>query len=162
MQLYAARIVTGLPILASNESLYFETGWEPLCERSRTAKLTTMYRMHINTVLQYLCDTIANFRKNAQYNTQNEEKFLEPIVDLIFKKITFSLDAIRKWNALPNDVIKSSTLGQFRRSISNFSKDSSALMYFNFGKRLFNIIHIKLRHNCILILICTKKYHVYT
>ena len=34
--------------------------------------------MHINTVPQYLCDTIANFRKNAQYNTRNEEKYLVP------------------------------------------------------------------------------------
>ena len=78
MQLYAARIVTGLPILASKETLYFETGWEPFCERRKKAKLTTMYKMHINTVLQYLSETIANFRKNAQYNTQNEEKYLVP------------------------------------------------------------------------------------
>ena len=28
VQLYAARIVTGLPIKASKESLYFETVWE--------------------------------------------------------------------------------------------------------------------------------------
>ena len=62
VQLYAARIVTVLPILASRESLYFETGWEQLCER-RKAKLTTMYKMHTNIVPQYLSDTIANFRK---------------------------------------------------------------------------------------------------
>ena len=78
VQLYSARIVTGLPILASKESLYFETGWEPFCERKKKLKLTTMYKMHTNTVPQYLCDTIANFRKNAQYNTRNEEKYLVP------------------------------------------------------------------------------------
>ena len=31
------------------------------------------YKMHTNIVPYYLCDTIANFRKNAQYNTRNEE-----------------------------------------------------------------------------------------
>jgi hypothetical protein len=33
VQLAAARIVTGLPIFASKESLYFETGWETLKTR---------------------------------------------------------------------------------------------------------------------------------
>ena len=68
----------GLPILAPKESLCFEIGWEPLCERRKKAKLITMYKMHTNTVPQNLCDTFANFRKNAQYNTRNEEKYLVP------------------------------------------------------------------------------------
>ena len=33
IQHQAARIVTGLPKFASIESLYFETGWEPLHSR---------------------------------------------------------------------------------------------------------------------------------
>ena len=34
IQLIAARIVTGLPIFSSRESLYFETGWDTLsCRR---------------------------------------------------------------------------------------------------------------------------------
>ena len=67
VQLYAARIVTGLPILALKKSLYYETGCEPLCERRRKSKLTTMYKIHTNTVTQYLYDTIANFQKKM-YN----------------------------------------------------------------------------------------------
>ena len=46
VQLYAARITTGLPIISSRESLYLETGWEPLSERPRVAKLNTMYNVH--------------------------------------------------------------------------------------------------------------------
>lgn len=30
VQLHAAKTVTGIPIFASHESLYFETGWESL------------------------------------------------------------------------------------------------------------------------------------
>ena len=112
MQLYAARIVTGLPILASKESLYFETGWEQLCERRRKAQLTTMYKMHTNIVPQYLCDTIDNFRKNSQFNTRNEEKYIVSKCRLdIFKKY-FIPDTICKRNVLPYDVIKSSALGE--------------------------------------------------
>ena len=120
VQLYAARIVTGLPILALKKSLYFENGCEPLCERRRKSKLTTMYKIHTNTVTQYLYDTIANFQKKM-YNSRNEEMYIVPKCRLdIFKK-SFIPDDICKWNALPNDVhvIKSSTLGQFRRGISN-------------------------------------------
>ena len=40
IQLNAARIVTGLPSLASLHSLYFETGWEHLADRRQIRKLT--------------------------------------------------------------------------------------------------------------------------
>ena len=63
----------------------------------------------------------------------------------------------------PNDVTKSSTLGQFRRGISNFAKDSSAPTYFKFRKRLLNIIQTKLRHTCILNYdLYRKKYRRHT
>ena len=42
VQLNAARIVTGLPVFASLDSLYYETGWETLSQR-RTNKKTDPY-----------------------------------------------------------------------------------------------------------------------
>ena len=54
VQLYAARITTGLPITSSREPLCLETGWEPLSERQRVAKLNTMYKVHNNLVPDYL------------------------------------------------------------------------------------------------------------
>jgi hypothetical protein len=39
LQLEAARIVTGLPIYSSAESLYFETGWSKLEDRRKSRKL---------------------------------------------------------------------------------------------------------------------------
>jgi hypothetical protein len=44
-QLSAARIVTGLILLASRDALYFETGWEPLTYRRKLTRLKTMYKM---------------------------------------------------------------------------------------------------------------------
>jgi hypothetical protein len=38
LQLEAARIVTGLPIYSSAESLYFETGWSKLEDRRKSRK----------------------------------------------------------------------------------------------------------------------------
>jgi hypothetical protein len=37
LQLSAARIVTGLTLLASKDALYFETGWEPLTYRRKSS-----------------------------------------------------------------------------------------------------------------------------
>ena len=39
IHIYAARIVTGLPVFASLNSLYFETGWETLADRCRVEKI---------------------------------------------------------------------------------------------------------------------------
>ena len=43
VELHAARIVAGLPSIPSKESLYLETGWEPLSNRRQSKKLTTMF-----------------------------------------------------------------------------------------------------------------------
>jgi hypothetical protein len=44
LQLEAARIVTGLPIFTKTDSLYFETGWEPLYSRRPRRKLQYFLR----------------------------------------------------------------------------------------------------------------------
>ena len=44
VQLNAARIVTGLPIFASLNSLYFETGCKTLSERQKNKKLSLLYK----------------------------------------------------------------------------------------------------------------------
>jgi hypothetical protein len=51
VQLESARIVTGLPKFASRDSLYYETGWEPLSCRRKSRKLTTFCRSKCGTAL---------------------------------------------------------------------------------------------------------------
>ena len=58
VQLESARIVTGLPKFASRDSLYYETGWEPLSCRRKSRKLTTFYKMHNKVCPQYLCNCL--------------------------------------------------------------------------------------------------------
>jgi hypothetical protein len=43
VQLFAARIVTGITLISSRNLLYIETGWAPL-EVRRNAKLITMFK----------------------------------------------------------------------------------------------------------------------
>ena len=45
VQLIADRVVTGLPVLASLNSIYAEIGWKTLAERRKTKKLTLMHKL---------------------------------------------------------------------------------------------------------------------
>ncbi len=45
VQLEVARIISGLPKYASRNSLYFETGWDPLSTRRHNRKLCTLYKI---------------------------------------------------------------------------------------------------------------------
>lgn len=151
VQLHAARIVTGLPILASRESLYFETGWESLARRREIAKLTIMYKIHYNLVPQYLSDIANIYRKDtSRYSTRYEDNYIPPRVKYDTYKKSFIPDAISKWNSLNSDTKKSTSIRQFQRSISKCTSDSKVPKYFLHGKRATNIIHTKLRHNCLL------------
>jgi hypothetical protein len=69
LQLNAARIVTGLTLLASRESLYLETGWEPLNHRRKLTRLKTMYKVDKQLTPNYLQYIFQS--KFSSYNTRN-------------------------------------------------------------------------------------------
>ena len=117
VQLHAARIVTGLPIFASKESLYLETGWDPLRKRRENAKLMTMYKIHSNLVPQYLVDIIDNLKLSSRYSTRHVDDYTPARTKLELYNTSFFPDAIRKWNSLENDTKKSTSTFQFRRNI---------------------------------------------
>jgi hypothetical protein len=64
VQLHVARIVTGLPKISSKESLYLETGWEPLSSRRKSIKLTTMFKVYNNLDPTYLKQLFPSTRGN--------------------------------------------------------------------------------------------------
>jgi hypothetical protein len=103
VQLYAARIITGLPILASRDSLYLETGLEPLVSRRMTAKLVTMYNVCNNEVPQYLEETIPSKWRQLHYS-----KMQAWIIPKIFcTRLYFKVELSQHW----------STTGYFNKTI---------------------------------------------
>ena len=58
VQLNAARIVTGLPILSSLNSLYYVMGWDTLAERRTNKKLILTYKIIHNDAPSYLSDLL--------------------------------------------------------------------------------------------------------
>ena len=149
VQLYAARIITGLPIIASRDALYLETGWEPLADRRKVAKLNTMYKVHHNLVPDYLKSIFPATRRNeSKYDTRNREDYTIPRCRLeIFKK-SFVPDTINQWNSLSITTRNSISFSSFKNNIHKKPADPPS--YFSHGNRRLNIIHTKLRHNCIL------------
>lgn len=151
VQLYAARIVTGLPIIASKTSLYFETGWETLSARRMTSKLTTMYKIHNKCVPEYLSQIIPNTRSNdSAYRTRNIENYSLPRCRTELFKKSFIPDTIQLWNTLSIGVRNETSIQRFKNSLYKTKNIAKAPSFFTHGKRKLNIIHTKLRHHCIL------------
>ena len=79
VQLNAARIVTGLPIFSSLNSLYYETGWDTLAERRTNKKLNLMYKIIHNDVPSNPSDLLPNRVNEAVSNDhRNNQNFQVP------------------------------------------------------------------------------------
>ena len=77
-QFNAARIVTGLPVFASTNSLYQETGWEPLSQRRTNKKLSLMYKIINNEAPGYLSNLLPNrVGEQTHHNLRNNQNFVQ-------------------------------------------------------------------------------------
>ena len=85
VQLSAARIVTGFPMLASRESLYAKTGWQTWQNRRYAAKMITMFKIYNGCAPPYLNDITPDKHENiSRYNTRNKNKYFIPRCRLEF------------------------------------------------------------------------------
>ena len=146
VQLEAARIVTGLPIYASKNSLYYETGWETLYTRRKNKKLRLLYQIINGNAPDYLLELIPPIRADVtRYQLRNSNQISIPNASLEIYKHSFIPSTIRLWNELEVTVRQSSSISVFKKQISARNLPP---IYFSKGKRLSNILHTKLRHNC--------------
>jgi hypothetical protein len=97
LQFNAARIVTGLTLLASMESLYLETGWEPLNHRKKLTRLKTMYKVDKQLTPNYLRDIFPS--KFSSYNTRNTLNYSVPNVNSKYINILLYLQLLM--NGIP-------------------------------------------------------------
>ena len=112
-QLNAARIVTGLPVFASLNSLYFETGWETLATRRSNRKLNLMYRIVNCDTPVYLNELLPNrVGHSTSYMLRNMQNFEIPITRSSFMPSTLKL-----WNHLDVNIRNCESLSQFNKCI---------------------------------------------
>ena len=148
VQLEAARIVTGMPLFASRESLYFETGWETLKDRRTRRKLTLFHRVYNHDVPSFLSDIVDPLRRNNIRNLRNTLDFEVPNYRLQSTLNSYFPSTIRLWNNLEQDLRHNYTQNQFK-SILNSRRDCFVIpSYYNVGDRKSNILLTKLRNSC--------------
>ena len=95
VQLNAARIVSGLPVFASLNSLYYETGWETLSKRRTDKKLSLMYKIINNEapgILQIFCLTEFGNKHITSWDITRTSKVLSP--DYVHTKSHISLQLL--------------------------------------------------------------------
>ena len=139
VQLHAARIITGLPIFASLNSLYFETGREKLDERRKSKKLALMYKIVNNEAPGYLNDLLPNMVNAASnYNLRNRLNFEIPFVRLCSYENSFFPSTLKLWNELPLNIRNSSSVSQFKANVR--SPHLKPPNYLYVGERKYNIL----------------------
>ena len=108
IQLNPARIATGLPVFASLNSLYYETGWRTLSQRRPNKKLTLVFKI-VNTCNEasgYLKHLLPNrVGDQSLYQLRNNQNYEVPYSMLCSYRNSYSHSIIRRWNELDQDTV---------------------------------------------------------
>ena len=136
VQLNAARIVTGLPIFASQNSLYYETGWDTLADRRKNKKLNLMYKITNNEAPSYLSDLLPNrVNEVGNYNLRNSDNYQIPFSRLCSFDTSFFPATLRLWNDLDQSIRYSSTIAEFKSKLKTQSHKDRARDFLSNGDR---------------------------
>ena len=129
VQLNAARIVTGQPLFSSQNSLYFETGWEALADRRKNRKLTLMYIIVNADAPASLTDLMPNRVIDVSiYDLRNNQNFNILCTRLRSFETSFFPSTLKLWNDLDPQIRCSPSLSQFKRAITHKRKATSFLI----------------------------------
>ena len=111
VQSNTARIVTRLPVFASLDSLYYETGWETLKQRRTNIKLTLMFKIVNKETPGYLKNLLPNrVRDQTHYQLRNNQNYEVPYSRLCSYENSYFPSTLRLWNELDQDTWNSSSV----------------------------------------------------
>ena len=120
IQYQAARIVTGLPLFASIDSLLSETGWESLKSRRERRKLSLFYKIQNDLTPSYLKNMLPQqVNQLNPYELRNNSNYRAPQLRLQSSLDSFLPSTLRLWNSLDEDTRTKSSLKQFKCSLQN-------------------------------------------
>jgi hypothetical protein len=149
LQLEAARIVTGLTVYSSRESLYQETGWEKLSSRWERKKLCLMYNMYHGYAPFYLCDLLLPLvRDVTKCPVRNRNYYTVPRCRLSLHHSSFIPSVINLWNSLDNDTRNTRTFDTFKINLKRKIVLAKIPAHFLVGERRPNVLYARLRRNC--------------
>ena len=145
----AARIVSGLTRSVSLDNLYKEINWSSLSDRRTYQKLLLAYKIKTNQTPDYLSDLFPDTIESVPYNLRNPHDFT--VVNRrteLFSK-SFVPSAISLWNKLPNNIKELDSLSKFKHAINtDILKRKTIPCFYYAGKRIYSVIHARLRNKC--------------
>ena len=146
IQYHAARIITGLPLYASKESLLCETGWETLKVRREKRKLQLFFKIQNDLTPEYLSNLLPDrVNQSTPYNLRNSDEFRQPQYRLQSTTKSFFPSTTSLWNQLdPN--VKAQPLKKFKNSLKESYPSQQVPEYFLVGPRKENILLTRLRN----------------
>jgi hypothetical protein len=144
IQLNAARVITGATAKCSSQSLYNETGWQPLSDRREAHRLTLMYQIMNGKAPQYLGDLVPGLvQDRTGYLLRNRGELDTPLARLNLYANSFFPSTVTKWNNLDHSVKSLPSVDAFKA----FHKRSLPVRnpLFFYGGRLESAIHARMR-----------------
>ena len=149
VHLEAARIITGLPIYASRESLYKETGWEKLKQRRERRKLCLFHKIHYGIAPSYLTEITTPLRRQeGNYNLRGNDDYNLPLYRLESTMISFFPSTIKLWNNLNRETRDIPIYNSFKNIIKSNYDIQNVPIHLCVGDRKSNILSTKLRNRC--------------
>ena len=133
-----------MPIFTQTDSLYFETGWEPLHSRCHRRKLRLFNKIYNGLAPQYLHDLIPHtIQSTTIYTLRNGTDLIVPFCRL---SSSFIHSSVREWDKLENSVHNLDTPLKFKRALLNNAIEINIVpKHFMYGPRKLNVILTQLQ-----------------
>ena len=151
IQVEAARIVTGLSIYASFDSIYKETWWETLSTRRKVKKnLLLFYKIVNKEAPDYLYELVPPLvAANVNYNLRNRHNIHVPFNRLTVYQNSYFPCTIQAWNSLDLTIRNLPTFSSFKLKLQQiFYTKRRNPQYYYIGDRFLSVLHSRMRNKC--------------
>ena len=147
IQIEAAMIVTGATRSCSNKKILEEAGWDSLETRREKHRLITFHKMVHQNSPSYLYTLVPpSVHQVSQRNLRSQNDLHIPRSRTNLYRDSFIPKTSKDWNALPENIRRTQSLGEFRRFLDRNKKIIEN--YYFFGNRKSQILHARLRLRC--------------
>ena len=151
IQIEAVRIVTGLSIYASFDSIYKEMGWETLSTRRKVEKLLLFFYKIVNKEApDYLYELVPPLvSANVNYNLRNSHNIHVPFKRLSVYQNSYIPCTIQAWNSLDLTIRNFPTFSSFKLKLQQilFTKRRNP-QYYSISDRFLIVLHARMRNKC--------------
>jgi hypothetical protein len=151
IQREAARIVTGLSIYASFDSIYKETGWETLSTRRKVKKkLLLFYKIVNKEEPDYLYELVPPLvAASVNYNLRSSHNIYVPFNRLSVFQISYFPCTLKEWNSLDLTIRNLPTFSSFKLKLQQiFYTKRRNPQYYSIGDRFLSVLHSRMRNKC--------------